>query len=128
LARSKGLILLVSLSISWEFGLLKQGRIREPKEVRPGRGKFHENPATCICEDTEAKSRSESLPRKFGKANIDSDEVVTNQDIENEPEASDQDEDDDLIGPQFLQSVNETNVDDDPSISELPELEELLSD
>nr|GEY39583.1 GDP-fucose protein O-fucosyltransferase [Tanacetum cinerariifolium] len=70
-------------------------------QVRPGRGKFHENPATCICEDTEAKSRSETLPRIFGKANIDSDEVVTDQDIENEPEASDQDEDDDLMGPQY---------------------------
>ncbi|GKB50309.1 GDP-fucose protein O-fucosyltransferase [Tanacetum coccineum] len=76
----------------------------------------------------KAKSRSETLPRKFGKDNIDSDEVVTDQDIENQPEVSDQDEDDDLMGPQFLQSANETNVDDDPSISELPELEELLSD
>ncbi|GKB56165.1 hypothetical protein Tco_0912351 [Tanacetum coccineum] len=54
--------------------------------------------------------------------------LVTDQDIENEPEASDQDKDDDLMAPQFLQLVNETNVDDDPSISELPELEELLSD
>ncbi|GJQ93387.1 hypothetical protein Tco_0004526 [Tanacetum coccineum] len=62
------------------------------------------------------------------KANINSDEVVTDQDTKNEPEASDQDEDDDLMGPQFLQSINETNVDDDPSISELPELEELLLD
>ncbi|GJR62031.1 GDP-fucose protein O-fucosyltransferase [Tanacetum coccineum] len=109
-----------------QFGLLKQGRMGEPKEVRPGRDEFHENPATCICDDTEAKSRSETLPRKFGKDNIDSDEVVTDQDIENQPEVSDQDEDDDLM--QFLQSANETNVDDDPSISELPELEELLSD
>ncbi|PWA46122.1 GDP-fucose protein O-fucosyltransferase [Artemisia annua] len=103
----------------------QRGFMGEPKEVRPGRGEFHENPATCICEDPEAKSRSETLPRKFGKANIDSDEVVADQDIENEPEASDQDEDDDLMGPRL---VNETNADDDPSISELPELEELLSD
>ncbi|GJW93419.1 hypothetical protein Tco_0173091 [Tanacetum coccineum] len=100
----------------------------EPKEIRLGRGEFHENPTTCICEDTEAKSRSKTLPLKFGNANIDSDEVVTDQDIENELEASDQDEDDDLMGSQFLQSFNETNVDDDPSISELPKLEELLSD
>ncbi|GJU79847.1 GDP-fucose protein O-fucosyltransferase, partial [Tanacetum coccineum] len=35
------------------------------------------------------------------------------------------DEDDDLMGQQFLQSVNETNVDDDPSVSESPELEEF---
>lgn len=99
----------------------------EPKEVRPGRGEFHENPAACICEDTEAKSKLETLPRKFGKTNSDFDEVV-DQDAENEHELSDQDEDDDLIGTQFQHLVNDTIVDDDPLISETPELEELLSD
>jgi len=105
----------------------QRGFMGEPKEVRPGRGEFHENPATCICEDTEAKSKLNALPRKFGKNNIDMD-VVADQDIENEPELSEQDEDDDLIGSQFQHLVNDTSVDDDPSTSELPELEELLSD
>ncbi|XP_071703641.1 O-fucosyltransferase 16 isoform X2 [Rutidosis leptorrhynchoides] len=104
------------------------GFMGEPKEIRPGRGEFHENPATCICEDTEAKTKFETLPRKFGKNNIDLDEVVADQDVENEPELSDQDEDDDIIGHQLLHSVNDTSVEDDPLISELPELEELLSD
>ncbi|GJU41488.1 hypothetical protein Tco_1194445 [Tanacetum coccineum] len=80
----------------------------------------------------EFSSRVRTQQRGFmgepKEANIDSDKVVADQHIENEPEVSDQDEDDDLVGPQFLQSVNETNVDDDPSISESPELEELLSD
>ncbi|XP_024986256.1 O-fucosyltransferase 6-like [Cynara cardunculus var. scolymus] len=106
----------------------QRGFMGEPKEVRPGRGEFHENPATCICEDTEAKSKLETLPRKFGKSNLDLDEVVADQDIENEPESSDQDEDDDLIGPQFQHLVNDTSMDDDSLISESPELEELLSD
>ncbi|KAJ9542147.1 hypothetical protein OSB04_028653 [Centaurea solstitialis] len=104
----------------------QRGFMGEPKEVRPGRGEFHENPATCICEDTEAKAKLETLPRKFGKNNLDLDEV--DQDIENEPESSDQEEDDDLIGPQFQHLVNDTSVEDDSSISESPELEELLSD
>ncbi|XP_071696850.1 O-fucosyltransferase 6-like [Rutidosis leptorrhynchoides] len=106
----------------------QRGFMGKPKEVRPGRGEFHENPAACICEDTEAKSKFERVHRKFGKNDIDLDEVITDQDVENEPELSDLDEDDDLIGPQFLHSNNDTTVEDDPLISELPELEELLSD
>ncbi|KAL8202151.1 hypothetical protein R6Q57_011298 [Mikania cordata] len=106
----------------------QRGFMGEPKEVRPGRGEFHENPATCICEDTEAKSKFQTLPRKFGKANVDFDEVAVDQEPENELELSDLDEDDDLIGPQFHHLVNDANVDDDPLISESPELEELLSD
>ncbi|XP_076932167.1 O-fucosyltransferase 16-like [Bidens hawaiensis] len=106
----------------------QRGFMGEPKEVRPGRGVFHENPAACICEDTEAKSKLETLPRKFGKTDADSDEVNVDQDTENEPELSDQDEDDDLIGSQFQHVVNGTSVDDDPLMSDSPELEELLSD
>ncbi|CAH1435360.1 unnamed protein product [Lactuca virosa] len=111
----------------------QRGFMGEPKEVRPGRGEFHENPATCICEDPEAKSKLESLPRKFGKNNLidpTDESLVPDQDTENESEPldQDQDEDDDLIGPQFQHLVNDTSLDDDPLISELPELEELLSD
>ncbi|XP_076948561.1 O-fucosyltransferase 16-like [Bidens hawaiensis] len=106
----------------------QRGFMGEPKEVRPGRGVFHENPASCICEDTEAKSKLETLPRKFGKTDADSDEVHVDQDTDNEPELSDQDEDDDLIGSQFQHVVNDTSVDDDPLLSDSPELEELLSD
>ncbi|XP_076936611.1 O-fucosyltransferase 6-like [Bidens hawaiensis] len=106
----------------------QRGFMGEPKEVRPGRGVFHENPAACICEDTEAKSKLETLPRKFGKTDADSDEVNVDQDTENEPELSDQDEDDDLVGSQFQHVVNGTSVDDDPLMSDSPELEELLSD
>lgn len=34
----------------------------EPNEVKPGRGEFHENPAACICEDSEAKARELLTP------------------------------------------------------------------
>ncbi|KAJ0466478.1 putative GDP-fucose protein O-fucosyltransferase [Helianthus annuus] len=109
----------------------QRGFMGEPKEVRPGRGEFHENPAACICEDTEAKSKLDALPRKFGKNNADVDETAIDQDIETEStesELSDQDEDDDLIGAQFQHLANDTSVDNDPLISDSPELEELLSD
>ncbi|KAJ4846302.1 O-fucosyltransferase 16 [Turnera subulata] len=34
------------------------GFMGEPNEVKPGRGEFHENPSSCICEDYEAKARA----------------------------------------------------------------------
>ncbi|KAM0012972.1 putative GDP-fucose protein O-fucosyltransferase [Helianthus debilis subsp. tardiflorus] len=107
----------------------QRGFMGEPKEVRPGRGEFHENPATCICEDPQAKSKLQTLPRKFGKTDVDSDDVFVDPDVDNEHELSDQDEDDDLIDPQFQHLVNDTSVDDDdPLVSDVPEIEELLSD
>ncbi|XP_039006701.1 protein ROOT HAIR SPECIFIC 17-like [Hibiscus syriacus] len=39
------------------------GFMGEPKEVKPGRGEFHENPDSCIC---EAKSLKSSQERKDG--------------------------------------------------------------
>lgn len=37
----------------------------EPNEVRPGRGEFHENPSTCICENSkeELATTSHSQPK-----------------------------------------------------------------
>lgn len=32
----------------------------EPKEIRPGRGEFHENPAACICEKSDKDTRFDS--------------------------------------------------------------------
>ncbi|KAL8211527.1 hypothetical protein R6Q57_005964 [Mikania cordata] len=107
----------------------QRGFMGEPREVRPGRGEFHENPAACICEDTEAKAKLQTVPQKFGKTNVDLDEVVVDQeDLENELESSDQDEDDDLNGSQFQHLLDDTSVDDDPLIPEIPEIEELISD
>ena len=28
----------------------------EPNELRPGSGEFHENPSSCICQNSEAKT------------------------------------------------------------------------
>lgn len=35
------------------------GFMGEPMEVRAGRGEFHENPASCICESSDTKAQEE---------------------------------------------------------------------
>ncbi|KAF3324887.1 GDP-fucose protein O-fucosyltransferase [Carex littledalei] len=38
----------------------QKGFMGEPKEIRPGRGEFHENPAACICEKSDKDTRFDS--------------------------------------------------------------------
>ena len=116
----------------------QKGFMGEPKEVRPGRGEFHENPSACICEDSKAKAVAESNLRKFGmgksttKADVSA--TVDDQSNDNEPELSEEEEEDDMSSSQDMNSsqdnteFNGTSTDSDASTSEEPELEELLSD
>ncbi|KAL1810916.1 hypothetical protein DCAR_0623016 [Daucus carota subsp. sativus] len=117
----------------------QKGFMGEPKEVRPGRGEFHENPSACICEDSKAKAVAESNLRKFGmgksttKADVSA--TVDGQSNDNEPELSEEEEEeDDMSSSQDMNSsqdnteFNGTSTDSDASTSEEPELEELLSD
>jgi len=93
----------------------------EPKEVRPGRGEFHENPHTCICEDSEANAKKDSGPGKYGKGY---DDVLG----DDEPELPDPDDDGYQDGPQEKEQFNGTGMDYDGITNEEPELEEILSD
>ncbi|KAL6982617.1 O-fucosyltransferase 16 [Sarracenia purpurea var. burkii] len=113
----------------------QRGFMGDPKEVRPGRGEFHENPSSCICEDAEAKEKMELGPRKLGKTfgatRKDGGEVVDNDDQndDNEPEWSDPDDEEDQNAPLGKSLFNRTGTADyDSFTSEEPELEELLSD
>lgn len=111
----------------------QRGFMGEPKEIRPGRGSFHENPSSCICEDSVAKAKMESGSRKLGNGNIigkdaAGEEAVDDQNNENEPEWSDPEDEEDLSELQGKSLLNGTSMDYDASISEEPELEELLSD
>ncbi|XP_047329241.1 O-fucosyltransferase 16-like [Impatiens glandulifera] len=133
-------------NMTWEeftSGVRKRQRgfMGEPREVRPGRGEFHENPATCICEVSESNEEIESGSRKVGKINSvtrkEDEEVKTVVDDQNdteEPELSDHDDDDDEQHQgDFLQDtdrllINNTNLDYDGSASDEPELETMLSD
>ncbi|XP_011034893.1 PREDICTED: uncharacterized protein At1g04910-like [Populus euphratica] len=113
-------------TMSWEAFTSKmrtyqRGFMGEPKEVRPGRGEFHENPHTCICEDSEAKAKKDSGPGKHGKGY---DDVLG----DDEPELPDPDDDGYQDGSQEKEQFNGTGMDYDGITNEDPELEEILSD
>lgn len=124
-------------NMTWEAFASKvrsyqRGFMGEPMEVRPGRGEFHENPSSCICEDSEAKAKRDSRPRKLGKGKDtptkDEDVVVDDQDINEDPEWSDPDDEDNRDGLQENNLLNGTLLDYDAVTSDEPELEDMLSD
>lgn len=47
------------------------GFMGEPNEWKPGRGEFHENPSSCICEDSEFKARQLLIPLNQTQHNND---------------------------------------------------------
>ncbi|EEC84004.1 hypothetical protein OsI_30207 [Oryza sativa Indica Group] len=57
-------------SFSSRVRMVQKGFMGEPKELRPGRGEFHENPSTCICEKTVSKT--------VAKSNSQSEQVLSN--------------------------------------------------
>ncbi|XP_009602405.1 O-fucosyltransferase 16-like [Nicotiana tomentosiformis] len=125
----------------------QRGFLGEPKEVRPGRGEFHENPSACICADSEAESKMDWGRKRIGKGNVakkkdNNDakkdvEAVHDENVDYEPEMSDPEYEDDVDSPPGEVSLsrsqvealsNETSTDYDPFTSEETELDELLSD
>ena len=79
------------------------GFMGEPNEVKPGRGEFHENPSSCICEDSAAKARAgltltpQNLldeGHKDGKENVNRNEtndVTDEHSIEDDQDLTDMD-------------------------------------
>ncbi|RDX93383.1 hypothetical protein CR513_24371, partial [Mucuna pruriens] len=107
----------------------QRGFMGEPKEVRPGRGGFHENPSTCICEDSAAKVDKNSGPRKYGKDNATKKNVANDEpNVDNESDWPDMDDDDDQNDLAEKGMFNETTSDYDTLNFEDPELEEIISD
>ncbi|XP_041017749.1 O-fucosyltransferase 16 [Juglans microcarpa x Juglans regia] len=108
----------------------QRGFMGEPNEVRPGRGEFHENPSTCVCEDSDAKAKRDSGPRKYGKGYNPTrkDAVIDDQNVDDEPEWLDMDDDEDQNDPLERGLFNGTGLDYDGATSDEPELEEILSD
>ncbi|KAJ1411504.1 putative O-fucosyltransferase, plant [Sesbania bispinosa] len=105
----------------------QKGFMGEPKEIRPGRGGFHENPSTCICEDSVAKVDKNSGRRKYGNDNAMKKNVSNGGlDVVDEPERPDTDYDEDQSDEKGV--FNETISDYETLNSEDPELEEILSD
>ncbi|KAJ4916263.1 O-fucosyltransferase family protein [Raphanus sativus] len=118
---------------TWEeFGsrvrTFQKGFMGEPKEVRAGRGEFHENPSTCICEDTITDGKSKEGggmdSRKLGKKNkVSNGEQKEDEDAE---WSSDYEEDQTDLHDRGL--FNGTRLDYEDISSDDPELEEMLSD
>ncbi|KAK4354780.1 hypothetical protein RND71_026974 [Anisodus tanguticus] len=127
---------------------VQRGFMGEPKEVRPGRGEFHENPSSCICEDSEAEKKMDWGRRKIGKGNVakkkdgddmkkDIEAVVHDENVDYEPEMADPEDEDDedsplgevSLGSSRVEALsNGTSIDYDLFMSEETELDELLSD
>ncbi|CAN1127594.1 O-fucosyltransferase 16 [Linum perenne] len=121
-------------NMTWEAFASKvrtfqKGFMGEPNEVRPGRGEFHENPHTCVCEDSEAEERKDPPPRKVRKSyNTTTGGDSDNSNTEIEPELSDPDNDDDQDVIDETGSFNTTAFDYDGFNSKDHEFEDVLSD
>jgi hypothetical protein len=135
-------------AFSSKVHMFQKGFMGEPKELRPGRGEFHENPSTCICEKTDPKTLAKSNPRsqqglsngtEGGKAT--SEPTVpdnTGEELggsgEEEDDAPMEKEDDAPVGkgddaPVEKEEIVDTEAEDDALVRpDDPELEEVLSD
>ncbi|KAL0913318.1 hypothetical protein M5K25_016769 [Dendrobium thyrsiflorum] len=76
-------------SLTWDVFASKirtfqKGFMGEPNEMRPGRGEFHENPSTCICETkSEAGSSAQVQQRvelKDGRDNLSKSDALSGYD------------------------------------------------
>ncbi|CAI9753350.1 unnamed protein product [Fraxinus pennsylvanica] len=110
----------------------QRGFMGDPKEVRPGRGEFHENPSSCICEDSEAIAKMDLGLLKHGKGSTttkkDTDIESEDQNMDDDLEWSDPEDYEDLSNEQGKVLYNQTGLDYDALTTEDPELDELLSD
>ncbi|KAL6858710.1 hypothetical protein ACP4OV_017712 [Aristida adscensionis] len=118
-------------AFSSKVHLFQKGFMGEPKELRPGRGEFHENPSTCICERTDVKAVTKSKSQndqvlndvaERGRA-ISVPAVPSRTD--EEVDESDAEED----APAEKEEIIDAEMDDDVFFRpEDPELEQVLSD
>ncbi|KAK9164965.1 hypothetical protein Scep_000156 [Stephania cephalantha] len=130
-------------NMSWEAFASKvrtyqKGFMGEPNEVRPGRGEFHENPSTCICEDSEAKSKEgtsfksptiASPKNRKDDESKDTGEPVDDQMSDEEPDWSNPDYDENRTEPhEKLTNPGDFDYNLFLKSEEHPELEEILSD
>ncbi|XP_018678386.2 O-fucosyltransferase 16 isoform X2 [Musa acuminata AAA Group] len=127
-------------NMTWEQFSLKvysyqRGFLGEPKEVRPGRGEFHENPSACICETTKAmrgkhsgslsQTNGDDQHRKSNRGHSISEPTYDHTD--EEPDWSDMDYGE--YTPFSKSLSNSTDMDYNPfTRPEDSELEDFLSD
>ncbi|GAB2289284.1 hypothetical protein Dimus_023589 [Dionaea muscipula] len=105
----------------------QRGFMGVPNEVTPGQGEFHENPATCICGNSDAKAKKGTRSRKLGEGKILTSKDGEDSDDHNADDDIGQGSDPDYDGQESHRS-NETVSDYDELNSDEPELEEMPSD
>ncbi|XP_015696062.1 O-fucosyltransferase 6-like isoform X1 [Oryza brachyantha] len=136
-------------NVSWDsfssrVRMVQKGFMGEPKELRPGRGEFHENPSTCICERTDGKTAAKSNSQTEQVLSNDTErgiaiqtEEVSSNDTERglaigEPVVSDEEAGESEVEEDASGEREETidpEADDDALVRlEDPELEGILSD
>jgi hypothetical protein len=120
-------------NMSWDafsskVHMVQKGFMGEPKELRPGRGEFHENPSTCICERTDGKAvaRAKSQDDQVLNSVADQGKGIGEPAVPNhtDEEAGEPDDDEDV--PADKEVVDAEMVDD--VLAGDPELEQILSD
>ncbi|TVU04590.1 hypothetical protein EJB05_47709, partial [Eragrostis curvula] len=114
-------------NMSWEafsskVHMFQKGFMGEPKELRPGRVEFHENPSACICERINDKIVAKLKHHNDQGKAIGEPAVPKYADVDEDVGESDEDED----APAEKETVD-TVVDEDVLVRpEDPELEELM--
>ncbi|RCV32298.1 hypothetical protein SETIT_6G247400v2 [Setaria italica] len=118
-------------NMSWDafsskVHMVQKGFMGEPKELRPGRGEFHENPSTCICERTDGKVKPRNdqvLDSSSDRGKAIGEPAVPNYTAE---EVGESDDDEDAPAEKEMFDME---MDDDVLVRpEDPELEQILSD
>ncbi|XP_057531627.1 O-fucosyltransferase 16 isoform X2 [Amaranthus tricolor] len=125
-------------NMTWEEFSLKarsyqRGFMGLPHEVRPGRGEFHENPAACICEISDAKAMRDASLRKYGMGKDPARKELDTEDhdADDDMEVTDPDTDGDVLFHEKQpanETLGETMLDYDGISTDEPELEDMLSD
>ena len=120
---------------------LQIGFMGEPKEVRPGRGEFHENPSSCLCEHPEAKAGGHLGSILPGRVGTEKEGGSTLSTVKNTEQADEQPGEDEHDWTDMDYSENENGLqgkgilnltDSDLGLlsraEAQPELEEMFSD
>jgi hypothetical protein len=113
----------------------------EPRELKPGRGQFHENPSTCICEKTSGKTVTKSKSQDDQGVNYGAQEseIVSEPadpsltDVEEDASAEKEETSLTDVEEDASAEKEETTVDPEGDVdalvrSEDPEPEQVLSD
>ncbi|GJN15509.1 hypothetical protein PR202_gb02430 [Eleusine coracana subsp. coracana] len=125
-------------NMSWDafsskMRMFEKGFMGDPKELRPGRGEFHENPSTCICERIDGKTvaKSKSQGDQVGTYGDQESQIIGEPAVPNyiyeEMGESDVEEEEDA--PAEKEETVDPEADDGVLVRpEDPELEQILSD